>query len=78
MPPPGDYFTASQLRGGRWQPSMLSFPRKRESSISIACFWIPDQVGNDRKIFAPTALTHSIHACIAHLKSGGNDCQKQA
>jgi hypothetical protein len=26
---------------------------KRESSISIEYFWIPDQVGNDRKYSAP-------------------------
>jgi len=37
----------------RWQFSMLSFPRKRESSISIEYFWIPDRVGNDRNVQCP-------------------------
>jgi hypothetical protein len=54
----------SHLGAKRWQSSMLSFPRpgsagalcsgeKRESSISIEYFWIPDPVGNDRKYSVP-------------------------
>ncbi|MBI2437186.1 MAG: VCBS repeat-containing protein [Lentisphaerae bacterium] len=50
---------ASVSRERRLQASLLSFPRKRESSISIEDFWIPDQVGNDKKIFS-THITHRL------------------